>query len=216
MTQGRVVILDLDRTICRFPATSRIYKRLFLTPPQARYLLWGGVMLGLMHVLWFLPPAVRLQRRIVMSLFARVDAERFRGCVDTVIGEVVEDWHQGVGRSLGALVEGADAVYIVSHCPQALGEGVAARLGFTGARTIPVRDYLAGVPCGVYDKAEAVADIRESYPCYEVFAFADDLVDLPLLRSADHATLLNGSAWSRLVCRLFFPAIQVDLEAVAA
>ena len=206
---AHVVLLDLDRTVCRFPATSRLYRRLVLRGGGPAPLAWGALMLFLMHGLWFFAPAVRLQRRIVMSLLARVERARLETAVATLTDEVVADWEVGLGPTLAPLLEAAEAVYLVSHCPQPLGDAVARRLGFAEARAVPVRDYLAGAPGDVYDKADALAELRARHPGAVVHAYADDLVDLPLLRAADHGTLVNGSTWSRLVCRGVFRRVRV-------
>lgn len=210
MARPDVVVLDLDRTICRFPATTRIYKRLLLAPPASpKYLAWGAVMLFLMHVLWFVGPAVRLQRRIVMSLLSRVPPERFTACVEEVAAEVVEDWHEGLGRRIASLFESAEATYLLSHCPQHLGERVATALELTGAHTVPVADYLRGAPGDIYDKTATLEALRQRHPDAAFHVFADDLVDLPILRAAEVGVLINGSWWSRTVCKLFFPRIRI-------
>lgn len=204
-----LLVLDLDRTVCRFPATTRLYKRLCLQPMSLAPALWGLTMLFLMHVLWFFSPAVRLQRRIVMSLLSRVEPARFQQALEALVEEVVEDWRLGLGADLAPLLEQAEAVYIVSHCPQPLGEAVAARLGFQGARTVPVRDYLGGASGDVYDKVQALGELKAAHPGLRVVAYADDLVDLGLLNAADEGTLVNGSWFSRSVCRLAFPGIRI-------
>jgi len=210
MTRPDVVILDLDRTICAFPATTRIYKRLFLAPPASpQYLAWGALMLLLMHGLWFHPPAVRLQRRIVMSLLARVPAERLDACVHEVAMEVIEDWQRGLGRRIASLMASAEATYLLSHCPQPLGEEVASALGLSGAHTVAVADYLGGAPGDIYDKGATLEFLRTRHPGATFHVFADDLVDLPILRRAEVGTLVNGSWWSRRVCRIFFPRIRI-------
>ncbi len=183
-----LLILDLDRTVARFPATSRLCKRLFLKPASAVHLAWAVVMLGLMHGLWFVPAAVRLQRRIVMSLFAQSDQTRLTQEVEVLVD---------------------DAVYLVTHAPEDLARGVAKALQMTGHVAIPVADYLGGAPGEVFDKTVVLDDLRGRYPAARTFYFADDLVDLPALRAADVGTLVNGSWFSRLVCRLFFRDIRI-------
>ena len=54
-----------------------------------------------------------------------------------------------------------------------------------------------------------MADIAAAHPGARTWYFADDLVDLQVLRAADVGTLVNGSWFSRSVCRLFFRGIRV-------
>lgn len=206
---GPVVVLDLDRTLARFPATSRIFKRMFLSPPQPGPVLWALVMLGLMHGLWFWSAAVRLQRRIVMSLFARAPQDRFEAEVDRMVGEVVADWRVGLGAELAPLLAEAEAVYIVSHCPEPLAAGVAEALGFDGHWAVPVRDYLGGAPGGVFDKAAVLGELRQRWPGRTLHFYADDLVDLPGLVAADDGNLVNASWFSRAACRMLAPGVRV-------
>ena len=144
-----------------------------------------------------------------MSLLSRVDPDRLASAVETLADEVIADWSVGLGRRIGPLVASADAVYLVSHCPEPLGEAVGRRLGTHGVRAVPVRDYLRGAAGAIYDKGEALAELRAEHPGAEVHAFADDLIDLPLLTRAHRGTLVNGSAWSRLICRIACPTVAV-------
>lgn len=203
-----VLVLDLDRTVASFPATSRLYWRVCVAPGGLEYKAWGFVMLVLMHGLWFIPAAVRLQRRIVMSLFARADAATLDAAIAQLVDEVVRDFRGGLGARLREELRDAEAVHLLTHAPRPLAEGVCRALGFDGQDSVEVADYLGGASGDVFDKRDVLERLRERYPSAMIWYFADDLVDLSILRAADCGTLVNGTAFSRWVCARFFPEVR--------
>jgi len=204
-----VLVFDLDRTLASFPATTRLYYRLLLRPPRFRPAAIGIMNLILMHVFWFVPPAVRFQRRVVMSLFSRVDDRLWESEIERLAKEVVEDYTVDLGKKVAELSKDAEALYLVSHCPLPLAERVRDLLGFDGCHGVEVVDYLRGAPGDVYSKVEVLEQLRSRHPGAKQWFFADDLVDLGGLRSADVGTLVNGSRFSRWVCSTFFPQLRI-------
>jgi phosphoserine phosphatase len=204
----KLVVLDVDRTLASFAVTSTLYKRMFLSPPSLRHLGAGALMLSLMHGLWFWRRAVALQRRIVMTLFAEADPGRLQAHVDELVSAAAADYEAVLKPRLKDLLEGPHVIYLVSHCPTPLALGLVERLGFAGQFSVQIGNYFGGSDLRIYSKVEALDELRSQHPDAEVHYFADDLVDLACLRRADVGVVVNGSAFTRLWCRL----MNKDLE----
>ena len=206
-----IFLLDVDRTIVPFPATSMLYKRMFLSPKKLKYLLFGILMLILMHFLWFWKAAVHLQRKIVMTFFAGADPELFAKEYNSMAEKIIDFYNKSeFKRDLEALKDKGDKVYLLSHCPKPIAENLVNTLGFNGEFSLKVDNYFSGDKSPkIFEKHKILQEFKQKNPKAIIYFFADDLVDLKCLKTADVGILVNGTWFTRTYCKLFCKQIQI-------
>ena len=204
-----IFCVDVDRTLVPFTGTTRLYKRIFLDRFRLNYAAYGLVMLGLMHGLWFWRAAVKLQRRIVMTLLNRAGDERLAAECARLVEEMIPAYHQGFENRLLPLKEDGDRVYLLSHCPSEIAQPLVERLGFHGEYSLPIGNYFVNGRREIFNKEDVLHELKAEFPDARVVFFADDLVDLPCLRQADRGYLVNPSPFTRWYCERFARGIEI-------
>ncbi len=205
----KILLLDVDRTLCPFGPTTELYKRLFLGGFAPGYLARGALMKFCMHMLWFIPPAVRFQRRLVMTLFSRVEPQRFDSELSRVVEQIVASYRADFGPRIEDLARDSDQVVLLTQCPRPMARALVDALGFDGEWSLDVADYFAKDAPTYMIKTDVIGELRTKHPGVQLHFFADDLVDLPALRAVDAGTVVNPSWFTRLWCRLFARDLEV-------
>ncbi len=202
-------LLDVDNTLASFRPTAELYKRTCLKLGK-KYYLFGLFMIVWLKALWWLPPAVEFQRRLILSLLSRTAPADLERAAAAIAAETAASFRQDFARVLDRYRRPGDRTFILSHCPDPVAQKVAAALGFDGSYALAVRDYLGeGSRPANYDKGAVIREFKRRAPDSRTFYFADDLIDLPGLLAADRGVLVNASGFTKLVCRLCFPRLEI-------
>lgn len=204
----KLILIDVDGTLVPFRPTGILFKRLF-KENKTTYFFFGFLMLLQLRIFWWIPGAIKFQRRIMYTLLYRTPKEKVEKETQKLTEEITNHFKSNLKKKLEKINSENTPIYILSHCPTPLAEKISQKLNFNGHYSIPPRNYFLFKDIPNFSKKAIVNKLKAEHQDTEIIFLSDDLVDLKALIAADKGILVNASNFTKFYAKHFSKNIEI-------